>query len=144
MSAAALSPDLIEAVNEAAEHNAQKIRCKYARIAERANIHYETVIAKGSPRDVILDTVDKLDIDMLVIANRGHGALKRLHTLKQSYTSDSLIHSDSFCTLKMQCVQAVQPHPSSLIPHSNPEMLLGNSVLATSVTFSAEFQFHRT
>jgi nucleotide-binding universal stress UspA family protein len=70
-------PNFFETIRRRAELEAEKIRRRYARICLNHGVKPEVVIAEGSPREEICKVIEERGIGCLVIASRGHGALKR-------------------------------------------------------------------
>ena len=77
MAAAAISPKMISDIRQNADLKAKKIRHTFEIMCRDAGVKYKTVHMKGDARACILKAISDLNIDVVIIASRGHGTLKR-------------------------------------------------------------------
>eukprot|EP01018_Ginkgo_biloba_P027232 Gb_26924 [translate_table: standard] len=71
------SSDIVESIEKQQREHTESILQKAKGICSHKNIHVETKVAIGDPRDVICEQVEKLEADFLVIGSHGYGMIKR-------------------------------------------------------------------
>ena len=60
------------------EKDAKVLLAEYATIAETRGVKAETILVKGHPAKVILDTAKTKGVDLIVVGSRGIGGVKGL------------------------------------------------------------------
>eukprot|EP00275_Glaucocystis_incrassata_P001833 EC124104.1.p1 GENE.EC124104.1~~EC124104.1.p1 ORF type:complete len:155 (+),score=2.05 EC124104.1:107-571(+) len=76
-SAAGLS-EILEDLTKASKDRAFQTLEKYRSIGERLGFKLGTVLLSGNPREVIVDFAGSAQVDFLVVASRGLGAVRQI------------------------------------------------------------------
>ncbi|RCW48811.1 MULTISPECIES: universal stress protein [unclassified Halanaerobium] len=69
--------DLMEQKEQELKYNAEKILREDAQYFKERGVDVEKLIRYGNPADVICNYAEEKDFDMIVMADKGHGGVKR-------------------------------------------------------------------
>ncbi|XP_076920966.1 uncharacterized protein LOC143582238 [Bidens hawaiensis] len=66
-----------ESVAKAEEESAAKVLARASEICDQHKIKAEYLVLKGKPKEILVEAVEQMDIDLLVVGSRGLGQIKR-------------------------------------------------------------------
>ncbi|KAL3830166.1 hypothetical protein ACJIZ3_018968 [Penstemon smallii] len=68
---------VMESTNKSQEQNAARILSKAYEMCREKSVKAKTLVLEGDPKDKICQTVEEMNIDLLVVGSRGLGQIKR-------------------------------------------------------------------
>ncbi|KAJ3702420.1 hypothetical protein LUZ61_006125 [Rhynchospora tenuis] len=71
------TPSLIESVKQAQEESSKEVLSKALLICEEKGVKAETVLVEGDAKEMLCQTAEQMNADVLVVGSRRLGALKR-------------------------------------------------------------------
>ncbi|KAJ4767830.1 Adenine nucleotide alpha hydrolases-like superfamily protein [Rhynchospora pubera] len=71
------TPSLIESVKHAQEESSRKVLSNALLICEEKGVRAETALVEGDAKEMLCQTAEQMNADVLVVGSRGLGALKR-------------------------------------------------------------------
>ncbi|KAM0065503.1 putative universal stress protein A family [Helianthus debilis subsp. tardiflorus] len=66
-----------DSVVKAEEESAAKILARASELCDQHKIKVEYLVLRGNPKEMLVEAVDQMDIDLLVVGSRGLGQIKR-------------------------------------------------------------------
>ncbi|KAL8259768.1 hypothetical protein R6Q59_027721 [Mikania micrantha] len=66
-----------ESVVKAEEESAAKILARASELCDQHKIKAEYLVLRGNPKEILVEAVEQMDIDLLVVGSRGLGQIKR-------------------------------------------------------------------
>ncbi|GKA60557.1 universal stress protein A [Tanacetum coccineum] len=66
-----------ESVLKAEEESAAKILARAQELCDEHKIKAEYLVLKGNPKEILVEAVEQMDIELLVVGSRGLGQIKR-------------------------------------------------------------------
>ncbi|KAL4560636.1 hypothetical protein LXL04_032789 [Taraxacum kok-saghyz] len=66
-----------ESVLKAEEESAAKVLARASELCDQNKITAEYLVLKGNPKEILVEAVDQMDVDLLVVGSRGLGQIKR-------------------------------------------------------------------
>ncbi|KAI7747357.1 hypothetical protein M8C21_007990 [Ambrosia artemisiifolia] len=66
-----------ESVMKAEEESAAKVIARASELCDQHKIKAEFLVLKGKPKEILVESVEQMDIDLLVVGSRGLGQIKR-------------------------------------------------------------------
>nr|XP_043610592.1 universal stress protein YxiE-like [Erigeron canadensis] len=66
-----------ESVAKAEEESAAKILARASELCDQHKIKAEYLVLKGNPKEILIEAVEQMDVDLLVVGSRGLGQIKR-------------------------------------------------------------------
>ncbi|KAK1426167.1 hypothetical protein QVD17_14836 [Tagetes erecta] len=71
------SSGMRDSVVKAEEESAAKILARASELCDQHKIKAEYLVLKGNPKEILVEAVEQMDIDLLVVGSRGLGQIKR-------------------------------------------------------------------
>ncbi|KAI3512034.1 hypothetical protein L1887_19197 [Cichorium endivia] len=71
------SPGMKESVLKAEEESAAKVLARASEVCDEHKIKAEFLVLKGKPKEILVEAVEQMDVDLLVVGSRGLGQIKR-------------------------------------------------------------------
>ncbi|KAK9068528.1 hypothetical protein SSX86_012642 [Deinandra increscens subsp. villosa] len=66
-----------ESLAKAEEDSAAKILARASELCDQHQIKAEYLVLKGNPKEILVEAVEQMDVDLLVVGSRGLGHIKR-------------------------------------------------------------------
>ncbi|KAL7617603.1 hypothetical protein Lser_V15G02195 [Lactuca serriola] len=66
-----------ESVMKAEEESAAKVLARASELCDKHKIKAEYLVLKGKPKEILVEAVEQMDVDLLVVGSRGLGQIKR-------------------------------------------------------------------
>ncbi|XP_071690530.1 uncharacterized protein [Rutidosis leptorrhynchoides] len=66
-----------ESVAKAEEESGAKILARAQELCDQHKIKAEYLVLKGNPKEILVEAVEQMDVDLLVVGSRGLGQIKR-------------------------------------------------------------------
>ncbi|KAJ0817795.1 putative universal stress protein A family [Helianthus annuus] len=66
-----------ESVEKAEEESAAKVLARASELCDQHKIKAECLVLKGKPKEILVEAVEQMNIDLLVVGSRGLGQIKR-------------------------------------------------------------------
>ncbi|KMZ75327.1 Universal stress protein family protein [Zostera marina] len=68
---------VIDSVKKAQQQDSEELLIRVKEICRNKRIESHTVIIDGDPKEIICQTIDQMNIDLVVLGSRGQGMIKR-------------------------------------------------------------------
>lgn len=66
-----------ESLAKAEEESAAKVLARASELCDQNKIKAEYLVLKGNPKEILVEAVEQMDVDLLVVGSRGLGHIKR-------------------------------------------------------------------
>ncbi|XP_024983495.1 uncharacterized protein LOC112519538 [Cynara cardunculus var. scolymus] len=71
------TPGMKESVLKAEEESGAKVLARATELCDEHKIKAEYLVLKGKPKEILVEAVEQMDVDLLVVGSRGLGHIKR-------------------------------------------------------------------
>ncbi|GJY13615.1 universal stress protein A [Tanacetum coccineum] len=71
------TPAVMDSVKKAQEQSASEVLSRVSKLCQQYMIKAETMVIRGNPKEMIVEAVDQMNVDLLVVGSRGLGQIKR-------------------------------------------------------------------
>ncbi|XP_071708215.1 universal stress protein A-like protein [Rutidosis leptorrhynchoides] len=71
------TPAVMDSVKKAQEESASEVLSHASKVCEQHRIKAQMMVIRGNPKDMIVEAVEQINVDLLVVGSRGLGQIKR-------------------------------------------------------------------